>query len=231
MLSKLDAFGSFSGGPTREQIEHIRDEEHQHFTMLRELIERLDGDPTAITPSANVQAVASMGLPQVLTDPRTSLVQSLEAVLVAELADNACWPALIELLTNGGHDGEAQRFFSAVESEREHLQCVRMWLAAAHGRSVEDAQRLSDAETAALLAAPAIATIAPASDEDETAVEATASRGARTRDGRGRTTGEGGTEAGTGRRGQARKRVTAKARGGGAKARAKTNAARRRKAR
>jgi hypothetical protein len=159
MIAKFDATGGFRGGPTRDQVAHVRDEELRHFHMLRELMERLDGDPTAVTPSAEVQAVASMGLPAVLTDPRTDFVQCLEAALVAELVDNDCWPALIELLTQGGYEEEAQSFLCAVESEREHLQCVRMWVAAAEGRSVDAARELSDAETSTVMASPAIATL------------------------------------------------------------------------
>ncbi len=37
------------------------------------------------------------GLPAVLTDPRTNLIQCLDALLVAELTDNAGWEMLIEL--------------------------------------------------------------------------------------------------------------------------------------
>ncbi len=156
-VAKLDAVGSFSGGPSRAQLVHIRDEEKMHFDMLRELMERLDADPTAVTPAANVVAVASMGLPQVLTDARTTMVQALEAILIAELADNECWPPLLELLVNGGYEDDARRLLCAVQSEREHLQCVRMWLAAAQGRSIEDVQTLTETETAAVLASPAIA--------------------------------------------------------------------------
>jgi hypothetical protein len=160
MVAKYDAVGSFSGGPSREDLEHICDEEHRHFTMLRELMEKLDGDPTAVTPAANVQAVASMGLPQVLTDPRTSMVQSLEAVLVAELADNECWPPLLELLVNGGYEDDAQRLLCAVKSEREHLEHVRTWLASAQGRSIGDVEKLTAAETETVLASSALAPLA-----------------------------------------------------------------------
>jgi hypothetical protein len=168
MVAKHDATGGFDGGPSRDELSHIRDEELRHFDMLRALIERMDADPTAITPSAEVQAIASTGLPAVLTDPRTDLVQCLEAVLVAELVDNDCWPALIELLSEGGYTDEAQEFLGAVESEREHLQCVRMWLAAAQGRSVDAIRELSDAETETVLAMPAIAALTAEDDEEGT---------------------------------------------------------------
>ena len=160
MVAKYDAVGSFKGGPSREQLAHIRDEELRHFEMLTQVIERLGGDPTAVTPSANVEAVASKGLPAVLTDPRTDMAQCLDAVLVAELADNDCWPPLLELLAMAGQEEEARSLLCAVESEREHLQCVRMWLAAAQGRSSDAARDLTDAETAAVMGSPAIGSLA-----------------------------------------------------------------------
>ncbi len=162
LAAKFDATGGFSKGPTRDQLTHIRNEEHRHFTMLTELMERLGGDPTAVTPAAEVAAVASMGLPAVLTDPRTEFVQCLEAILVAELVDNDCWPPLLELLANAGYEDEAKRLLCAVQSEREHLESVRSWLATAQGRSVEAVSKLSHAETDCVMSMPAIASLATA---------------------------------------------------------------------
>jgi rubrerythrin len=130
LLSKLEAYGSWEGGPTREQLEHIRDEEREHFHLLERTIEEQGGDPTAVTPSANVHGVASMGLPAVLADPRTDLQQSLEAILVAELVDNDCWQTLTKLATAAGLEQAANGFATALEQEREHLTLVRGWLAA-----------------------------------------------------------------------------------------------------
>src|SRR5687768_5682584 len=75
LLSKMDVFGSWDGGPSREELEHHRHEELQHFLLLQGILEDMGGDPTAITPSANIAAVASRGLPAVLADPRTDLQQ------------------------------------------------------------------------------------------------------------------------------------------------------------
>ena len=102
LLSKHDAGRTFRGAPSRAELQHIRDQEHEHFLMLVDAMERLGGDPTAVTPSADVQATASKGLPAVLADPRTDLLQCLEAILVAELVDNDCWTALMELAENAG---------------------------------------------------------------------------------------------------------------------------------
>jgi rubrerythrin len=135
LVSKYDAFGSFAGGPSREDLEHVRQEEYRHFTMLQSAIEQLGGDPTAVTPSANLHATAAHGINQVIVDPRTTLLQSLEAILVAELADNACWEALVELAQGAGEDKLVQQFEQARMTEQEHLEKVQAWLASGQGRT------------------------------------------------------------------------------------------------
>jgi hypothetical protein len=135
LITKHEAYGSFSGGPKKGDLEHILSEEHEHFMMLSEAIATLGGDPTAVTPSANVHATLSSGIVKVIADPRTDLVQSLEAILVAELADNDCWEALSELTQNAGEEELADQFMAAAATEAEHLEKVRNWLAAAQGRT------------------------------------------------------------------------------------------------
>lgn len=135
LLSKFDAYGSFDGGPTRADLEHILEEEFRHFQLVTEAITTLGADPTVVTPSANVQAVASQGIGQVLADPRMNLLQCLEVMLTVELTDNDCWDALAELATVNGEDELAAQFQRALASEREHLDKVRTWVAAAHART------------------------------------------------------------------------------------------------
>ena len=135
LVSKHDAFDSFAGGPSREALEDIQQEEYQHFTLLQSVIEQLDGDPTAVTPSANLHATAAHGIQMVIVDPRTTLLQSLEAILMAELADNACWEALIELAQEAGKDTFVQQFQEALRNEQDHLDKVQAWLAAGQGRT------------------------------------------------------------------------------------------------
>jgi hypothetical protein len=108
-----------------ERLQQIRDEEHAHFMMLKETMNELGADPTAQTPCADVTGVASMGLLQVLTDPRTDIPQCLNAVLVAELTDVASWELLIELVENAGMNEVADRFRRARASEEEHLETIR----------------------------------------------------------------------------------------------------------
>jgi hypothetical protein len=89
LVSKHTAFGSFAGGPSQGDLQEILQEEYRHFTMLSSTIEQLGGDPTAVTPSADLHTTASQGIVKVIVDPRTTLLQSLEAILIAELAMTA----------------------------------------------------------------------------------------------------------------------------------------------
>jgi hypothetical protein len=96
--------------------------------MVRGAMEELGADPTAITPAADVIGVASSGLLQVVTDPRTTLPQSLDALLTAELTDNDGWQMLIELARIYGKEDLVTRFQIAKAAEEVHLAEVRRWL-------------------------------------------------------------------------------------------------------
>jgi hypothetical protein len=69
-----------------------------------------------------------MGIMQVLTDPRTSMAQCLQAMLMAELTDNAGWELLIRLADGLGYDDMKTEFESALKNEEEHLLKVRAWV-------------------------------------------------------------------------------------------------------
>ena len=58
LLVKLAAARPHPGGPTRDQLERIRDEETAHFILVSEAIDALGGDPTAAPASADVIGVA-----------------------------------------------------------------------------------------------------------------------------------------------------------------------------
>jgi bacterioferritin (cytochrome b1) len=126
--NKCQALGESTPGPSLEDIQHIGGEELDHFLMLNETITDLGGDPTVESPSADVAAVASSGILQVLTDPRSSVPQCLQALLTAELTDNAGWEMLIELAGTLGYDDMRERFETALGNEEEHLQNVRNWV-------------------------------------------------------------------------------------------------------
>jgi rubrerythrin len=117
-----------AGETSLQTLARIRDEELQHFEMLCEAMRQLGGDPTAQTPCADVTAAASAGLMQVVTDPRTTLAQSLNAMLTAELTDNAGWELLIQLADEAGESELAGQFLNALSQEQEHLLIVKSWL-------------------------------------------------------------------------------------------------------
>ncbi|MFO7324272.1 MAG: ferritin-like domain-containing protein [Pseudomonadota bacterium] len=113
-----------------DTLRRIRSEELGHFRMLCEVMGQLGGDPTAQTPCADVTATATMGVLQVVTDPRTTLAQCLNAMLVAELADTASWELLADLATRAGQAELADRFTEAMMAEEQHVVAVRAWLRA-----------------------------------------------------------------------------------------------------
>lgn len=129
LISKLDAYGTFEGGPSREDLLQIRDEEHGHMQLVQALIVQIGGDPTVVTPCANLQAVASRGIGDVLMDPRTTLLECLDAILVAEMTDHESWELLVRLAAPTAAELEA-KLQEAQETEAEHLVKVRAWLAA-----------------------------------------------------------------------------------------------------
>jgi hypothetical protein len=129
VLAKLPASRTSQGDLDRSELKHIRDEEHRHMTVVREAIESLGGDPTAMTPCANFTGVQGMGLFQSVTDPRATLTQCLSTLLAAELIDNDGWKVLIALAEGMGQTEMAQSFTECLASEDEHLVRVRRWIA------------------------------------------------------------------------------------------------------
>ena len=134
LISKFDAFGGFPGGPSRATLEEILDEEYRHFKLVVAAVTELDGDPTVVTPCADLHATMTAGVMAVMVDPRTSFVQCLEAALLAELADNAAWESLVDLANQIGDEKLAARFAAAQQTEAVHLDSVKAWIAAAQLR-------------------------------------------------------------------------------------------------
>ena len=120
--------GSVAGETPLETLMRIRNEELEHFKMLGLAMQKMGGDPTAQTPCADVVATQAMGIIQVVTDPRTTLAQCLNAMLSAELTDNAGWELLVQLAEDAGETELAGRFLGALGQEQEHLAIVKGWL-------------------------------------------------------------------------------------------------------
>ena len=128
LYNKCEALGETLPGPTLEEIQEIGSEELEHFILINDTIAGLGGDPTVESPCADVIGVASLGIMQVLTDPRTTIPQCLSAMLTAELTDNAGWELLIELADSLGYDEMKTEFETCLQHEERHLQNVRNWL-------------------------------------------------------------------------------------------------------
>lgn len=128
LIGKVKLLGKAAGGPTLGDLEHILSEEMSHFRFLQDAVVEAGGDPTVLTPCANIAAILSQGVVQVVTDPRSTLVQCLEAMLVAELADNDGW-ALLEQVAQASDAADLlERIEEAEAHEGEHLERVRGWL-------------------------------------------------------------------------------------------------------
>jgi len=130
LCTKVQAAGHFRLDELYADLVRIAEDEARHFDLLCTAVESLGADPTAQTPCADVSGVASLGLLQVITDPRTTVAQSLDAILTVELTDNAAWELLIALARESGHDDMAESFVSAYEQEEEHLITIKGWLRA-----------------------------------------------------------------------------------------------------
>jgi rubrerythrin len=105
----------------------IRNQEAEHALMVQACLEQLGADPTAQTPSADLVGIQSAGLLQAVSDPRTTLAQTLNTALAAELIDNDGWQMLIAMANEMGQDRMAERFQEAMSHEETHLANVRRW--------------------------------------------------------------------------------------------------------
>jgi ferritin-like protein len=110
LIAKCHATGNSGSSATLQKLEHICKEELNHFHMLWECIEKLGADPTVQTPSADIAAVASQGIPKVVLDPRTTFAQCLDAIMTAELIDYEAWERLTELAQGFDQTEMVQQF-------------------------------------------------------------------------------------------------------------------------
>ena len=125
LLGKCFIRADEADGLPIEQLHEFRDQEAQHFALVWDAMKTLGADPTAQTPEADVNAVSSSGLMQIITDPRTSVAQSLHAIHIAELADHDGWALLITLAEKFGQKDMAASFKRALAEEDLHLRTIR----------------------------------------------------------------------------------------------------------
>jgi ferritin-like metal-binding protein YciE len=110
-----------------DRLRAFHREEGEHFQLLVDCMRKLGVDPTAQTPDADVSGVAGSGMMKVITDPRTTVPQCMEAMLTLELTDNAAWELLIILAEDLGQTDMSQQFQAALVEEQIHLEEIRSW--------------------------------------------------------------------------------------------------------
>jgi hypothetical protein len=96
--------------------------------MLEQCVLDFGGDPTMVSPAADVGATMTAGVLKVVADPRTTISQCLEAILAAELIDNDCWGVLTSMAKQQGLDEVVADFEEALLEEQEHLKNARQWI-------------------------------------------------------------------------------------------------------
>jgi len=133
LLTKLAVVGVGTSAINTEDVASIRGDEARHALLIAEAIASIGGDRTAMTPSADNVGVEAMGLVQVLNDPRSSLAQSLHALLTAELSDGVGWETLIALAHEMGHSDMVDAFSDALLQERKHQVMIQSWYQEALG--------------------------------------------------------------------------------------------------
>jgi bacterioferritin (cytochrome b1) len=127
VIAKFTAYEDELPNASLQEVIEIRNEEASHAALIRTCLEQLGADPTAQTPSADLVGVATAGFLQAAADPRTTLAQTLQVALAAELVDVASWEMLISMSEQMGQDGMTERFRHALDRETEHVAKVRGW--------------------------------------------------------------------------------------------------------
>jgi rubrerythrin len=147
LLGKCEVWPDVVPEDTMTELRRFRDEEAQHFLLVKQALEQIGADPTAQTPCADLVGVESAGLVQAMNDPRTNVLQSLHVMLDAELLDNAGWEMLVELARSVGQDDIAQSFQTALHQEATHLSRLRMLVSAltANDAGSEPADEVAEA--------------------------------------------------------------------------------------
>lgn len=128
LIGKFRSGESETGDADLATLSRFRGEEGGHFLLLWRCLERLGADPTVQTPSADHTGVKAMGLLQTVSDPRATFCQALDAILIAEAADNESWKLLADLADSLGEKEMAKMFRQALAEEDEHLEQVRQWI-------------------------------------------------------------------------------------------------------
>lgn len=128
LIDKATALAASTALPLEvEELRQLRDEALEHMHIATSALDSLGADSSALTPSAAISALVTHGITQVLTDPRTTLHQCLEAILTVELADEASWELLMRLAEAAGQDELLFHFHRAFRHEHTHVRKLKRW--------------------------------------------------------------------------------------------------------
>lgn len=130
MVAKAEAAGA-----STEKIDRLKyfwDEEAAHREAAITAMASLGAEVDAAAPSADPGGISGQIL-QMITDPDTSMAQSLDALMTAALIDNAAWDLLIDLARDAGQADMAASFEQILQQKQDHLGTLRIWLREALG--------------------------------------------------------------------------------------------------
>lgn len=108
-------------------LRRFRDEEIEHLSMLKQALASLGADSAAPTPDAEMVSATSSGIDEELAGPHTTIGQCLEALQLAERADNVAWGSLHELCLGMGLDDLADECHHAIIQEDRHTETIDAW--------------------------------------------------------------------------------------------------------
>lgn len=129
LVSKANALGPLGGRPYVEELEEVLDEAHALMDALRASLADLGGERAVVRSPGATATLEATRILALIADPRRSVLDSLEVVLVAKLADRAGWQALVELASSLGRADIAARCQEAWTREDQHVGRLRAWLA------------------------------------------------------------------------------------------------------
>ncbi len=105
------------------KLSHFRDEEKEHEEMLEAILRRYGADPHDLTPAARITQTESEGIVDVVQ--HEDFDSAMDALLNAELVDNAGWDLLISLAKEMGDRDAVKEFRKALRAEMQHLLYIR----------------------------------------------------------------------------------------------------------
>jgi hypothetical protein len=129
LIQKCEASPGDSGSRiiSSSTLRRFRDEENEHMSMLKQALASLGAESAAPTPDAEMVSAASSGIDRELAGPHTTIGQCLDALQLAELADNVAWGSLHELCLHMGLDDLADECHHAIIQEDRHTETIDAW--------------------------------------------------------------------------------------------------------